>query len=105
MQKNLAGQTPIRVAPAWATQNKVLAGFAQVVQPDRVVREDQLQVGLRQLAEEVGRDMPMPPERRENTPHSLASIHDSEIEAAVRAVYQRDYMQFGFWPWVPDGPV
>ncbi len=101
LARNLAGQTPFRVAPTWASQSRVLAGFSPVILPDHVLREDRLAEGLRHLGEEIGRDLPPAPVRRPEVPHRLEAIYDSEIEAAVRAIYQRDYMQFGFYPWVP----
>ncbi|PIE07466.1 MAG: nodulation protein NodH [Rhodobacterales bacterium] len=101
LARNLAGQTPFRVAPSWASQSRVLAGFSPVIQPDHVLREDKLAEGLRHLGEDIGRDLPPAPEPLPDRPHALEGIYDSEAEAAVRAVYQRDYMQFGFCPWVP----
>ena len=79
-----------------------VAGFAQVLQPDHILRETRLDSGLEFLGREIGRVVP--PERSvpSETPFTLADIHDDDVEAAVRAAYQRDYMQFGFGDWVHE---
>lgn len=97
--RNLAGQTPIRVDPAWASQAQVIAGFGQVIQPDHLLRESQLALGLALLGEEIGRDVPPLPETAPDAPFTLAEIYDDSVEAATQAAYQRDYMLFGFGPW------
>ena len=38
-------------------------------------------------------------EEQNDSPYTLADIYDEEVEDAVRAAYQRDYMMFGFKPW------
>ncbi|MEM6897613.1 MAG: hypothetical protein AAF576_09530, partial [Pseudomonadota bacterium] len=41
---------------------------------------------------------PLPPEP--NPPKiPLSALYDGEIEAAVKDIYQRDYMTFGYGPW------
>lgn len=102
LRKNLAGQTALRVEAAWATQAQVIAGFSQVIHPDHILRESRLASGLALLAEEIGRKAPAITGAAPEVPFSLAEIHDDEIEAAVRAVYQRDYAQFGFRSWVEE---
>jgi len=93
------GQSGIRVDASWASQSAVLQGFGQFMLPDHVLREDQLETGLANLAAEVGLHMPALPASAPDQPHALEDIYDKEIEAAVRGVYQRDYMMFGFGPW------
>lgn len=96
---NLAGQSSIRVDPAWATQTAVIQGMAQFALPDHILREDELGLKLPLLAADVGATAPgWIPSDPEVGPHSLASIHDDEIEHLVRTAYQRDYVQFGFGP-------
>lgn len=99
VKKNQTGQSGIRVDGSWASQSAVLQGFGQFMLPDQVLREDQLEAGLGNLVAEVGLHMPVLPAAEPDRPHTLADIYDKEIEAAVRGVYQRDYMMFGFGPW------
>jgi len=99
LHKNLSGQTALRVEPAWATQAQVIAGFAQVIQPDHILRESCLGSGLARLGEEIRRTVPPITVAAPDVPFSLPEIYDDEIEATVRRVYQRDYVQFGFRSW------
>ncbi len=93
---NLGGQTGLRVDASWASQTEVLHGLAQVMVPDMVLREDGLAEGLAQLAAQVGLPAPDLAARIEDAPVTLAAIYDDEVEEAVRAAYQKDYMMFGF---------
>lgn len=99
VKKNQTGQSGIRVDASWATQSAVVQGFGQFMLPDRIIREDRLLEGLASLVDELGLDMPALPDASEDQPFALGKIYDKEIEAAVRGVYQRDYMMFGFRPW------
>ncbi|KIN74363.1 sulfotransferase family 2 domain-containing protein [Sulfitobacter guttiformis] len=100
LKGNLAGQTAVRVDPAWATQAQAVQGFGEFTLPDVIMREETLASELSALAASVG---------YENTPrvepaalhgaHSLEEIYDEEIEALCADVYQRDYMMFGFGSW------
>lgn len=101
VQSNLAGQTAIRVDAAWCTQAQTLAGFGEIMPPDHILREDQLNDCLPALARQLGHNTPpalQPPTA--DTPFTLAEIYDQEIENLVADVYQRDYLTFGFGPWV-----
>lgn len=93
---NLGGQTGLRVDAAWASQTEVLHGLAQVLVPDMVLREDDLELGLQQLAAQVGLTSPGVVPHIENAPVLLSEIYDDTVEDAVRAIYQKDYMMFGF---------
>lgn len=97
---NLGGQTSIRVDPSWASQSELLQGLAQVQVPDMVLREDDLARGLDQLAAQVGVTSPGVTPDTDTSPVPLADIYDDELEADVRAIYQRDYMMFGFRAWL-----
>ncbi|MEQ3624593.1 MAG: nodulation protein NodH [Celeribacter sp.] len=100
LKANLAGQTAIRVDPAWATQAAVLEGMSTFAQPDMLLREDRLATGLAQLVQQIGGTrMPPAPEPQEKGPFPLSEIHDGELEKLCREVYSRDYMQFGFRVW------
>lgn len=97
---NLAGQTGIRVDGSWASQGQVVMGFGQVLPPDHVLRENDLESGLAAVAREIGLTTPPPvPEIEPETPWALDEIYDDEVEEAVRKAYQRDFMLFGFRPW------
>lgn len=96
---NLGGQTGLRVDASWASQSEVLQGLSQVQVPDMVLREDDLERGLTQLAEQVGMTSPGVAPHIENAPVLLTEIYDDALEAEVRQVYQRDYMMFGFRAW------
>lgn len=96
LKLNLGGQTGFRVDAHWASQTAVLQGFAQFQGPDHVLREDRLMEGLSYLAAEAGVACPVV---QTPIPPALAAIYDSELEAAARDAYSRDYMGFGFADW------
>ncbi len=100
---NLNGQTGIRVDGAWASQSEVLRGMGKFVQPAHVLNESQLEAGLGFLASQLGRVAPPLAEDADRSPVALREIYDDEVEASVRAAYQRDYMMFGFGPWAGRG--
>lgn len=103
LKPNLAGQTAIRVDPDWASQSKIIEGFAEFVLPDRLIRSDALEDELAQLARTVGLDdMPALPRPLPSDAITLADIYDAEIERMARSAYGRDYLMFGFEDWSPD---
>ncbi len=99
VRRNLAGQTGIRVDASWATQSAVIKGFSDFQLPDRVLREDELENGLAALAQDVSLAAHTLPAQQKDTPFTLDEIYDDEVEAVVKAAYQRDYMMFGYRPW------
>ncbi len=95
-----AGQTSLRADPAWASQHALLAGAAELIVPDAVLREARLGEGLAWVARQAGCAAPPPvPDDDEAPPVPLAAIHDEALERAVRDLHNRDYMAFGFRPW------
>lgn len=100
VERNLLGQTGIRVDAAWASQSAAINGFARFALPDHILREEQLEMGLGALLDELGHKgaRPVLSPRSEDEPFSLSEIYNDDIEAAVRKIYQRDYMMFGFKP-------
>nr|WP_319248881.1 sulfotransferase family 2 domain-containing protein [uncultured Celeribacter sp.] len=97
---NLNGQTSLRVDRSWASQSEVIKGFAEFSLPDMILREDRLQADAAYLAQMAGcRENVSPAAEHADQPFALADIYDADIEAQVRAAYQRDYMMFGFQPW------
>ncbi|MCI2394626.1 nodulation protein NodH [Aliiroseovarius sediminis] len=98
--KNLSGQTGIKVDPRWATQSATVQGFAAFALPDHILREPELANGFDRLLSDVGikggADLPA---GQPDAPFPLGQVHTADIEAAVRKVYHRDYVMFGFRPW------
>lgn len=100
LQANLAGQTSVRVTPDWASQSQALAGFAELGAPDLILREDELQVELPALAQRLGRAAPGQVALTcEDDPYPLDDIWDAALEKQIFALYQRDYINFGFSSW------
>ena len=102
LKTNLAGQTAIRVDPDWASQAKIVEGFAEFVLPDRLMRQETLTQELADLARSVGvSDAPEIAPRVYDARYALSDIYDVEIESLCRAAYARDYLMFGFEDWSP----
>ncbi len=101
---NLGGQTGIRVDPAWASQDAMVQGLAQFALPDMVLRAESLAFGLDQLCAQVGVPTAPLPEAAVDGPIGLERVYNDEVEAAVRAAYQRDYMTFGYGRWGDQNP-
>lgn len=100
LKKNLAGQTSLRVEPAWASQLSLLQGMSDFTVPDLIVREDRMGHDLAILAAHIGREtMPGLPEVTDPHAERLLGIYGAEVEAAGRDAYQRDYVAFGFGNW------
>lgn len=101
VKSNLGGQTATRVDSRWATQAMAIQGFGEFVSPDLILREDRLEDDLAILAAQIGKETM--PQITQTDPHAdqLATIYDGEVEDAVLDVYQRDYIAFGFGPYVP----
>ncbi|MCP5036587.1 MAG: nodulation protein NodH [Rhodobacteraceae bacterium] len=96
---NLAGQTSVRVDASWASQSRIIQGFGQFILPDHILREDNLAQGLSALTAELDAPCPNLPENQPDEPFTLEDIYDEQVEKAVRAAYQRDYLLFGFGSW------
>jgi len=99
IKANLNGQTNIRVDLSWASQSEVMKGLGNFGLPDMVLREAEIDMGLAQLSEQLGVECPRYEAPNPDHPVLLSEIYDGEVEAAVRDIYQRDYMMFGFSAW------
>lgn len=101
VRKNLQGRTGIRIDASWATQSAMVQAFSNFASPDHILREDQLETGLKSLLAELGQEGQAVAVGHdpEDIPFTLSEIYSDEIEKAVRKLYQRDYMMFGFKPW------
>lgn len=99
VKMNLGGQTAVRADATWASQAVAIQGFSEFAMPDAVMREDTLDAELGALAQLLGLEAPAyrPEDHGDTIP--LKAIYDAELEAAVREVYQRDYLTFGFGSW------
>ncbi|MEM6727502.1 MAG: sulfotransferase family 2 domain-containing protein [Pseudomonadota bacterium] len=93
LRMNLGGQTAVRVDASWASQAQALEGYGDFAAPDVLIREETMDHEFRHLAALVGVSAPAP--EPEELP-GLAALYGADIEAAVRDVYHRDYMTFGF---------
>ncbi len=100
LKANLAGQTEVRVDPAWASQQRVVQGFAAFALPDAVLREEELEAQLATLLPPSGAACPALPAAAP-APVALAEIYDRDLEDAARAAYPGDYMSFGYVRWQP----
>ncbi|SFJ68600.1 hypothetical protein [Jannaschia pohangensis] len=96
IKANLGGQSSLPVQPEWASQSALLAGMAQAVLPQRLIREEEVQAELDRLANLVGK-----PARPLILPGraALAEICSDEIEDACIDAYRRDFLNFGFKRW------
>ncbi|MCK0141309.1 nodulation protein NodH [Aliiroseovarius sp. F20344] len=100
VDRNLKGQTSLRLDPAWVSQNAVVSGFAGFALPDHLLREETLDTGLATLWGEVSNKKPPKwKDKAQDQPYGLGEVYSPEIEAEIRKIYQRDYMMFGFKPW------
>ena len=98
MRRNLAGQTRLRTDPAFSTQAGLVQNMSELLPPDCVIRDSQLDLGLAQLCQQVGMRR-MPPDIAAWVSPDLRDIYDDEVESAARGAYNRDYMTFGFRSW------
>lgn len=98
LKPNIAGETGIRVDPAWASQSAIISGMAEFALPDHVLREPDLPLDLEHLCAGLGVVAPayQPDVRQEAL---LTLLWGDDLERAARSAYQRDYMIFGWGRW------
>ena len=94
-----AGRTELRTPAHLATQLATVTGFAQLQAPDHILREDRLEEGLAFVCAEAGIAMRPLPTVVKSARFALADLYDSDLEAAARDAYGRDYLYFGFKDW------
>ncbi len=99
IKKNLSGQTGLNVDRAWASQSEIIKGMGQFIYPGHIFSEVALKEDLEYLAQKIGMNSPELKADVVTAPIQLIDIYDANVEVAVRAAYQRDYMMFGFGPW------
>lgn len=98
VKANLSGQTAVRVDTAWASQAHFVQGLSEFASPDLILRETNLADELIMLSTLVGYSSADLREDPVNYRFTLEEVYNEEIEAAVRDVYQKDYLTFGFYP-------
>lgn len=96
---SLSGQTGLQPWPIWATQSANLEGYAQVVLPDAILREEHLAQDLAWLAAQVGVTRPQE-YLADESPSGFGwrEVIDDEVLSLTQDAYWRDYQQFGFSP-------
>ena len=103
LQKNLAGQTSVRIDAHWASQAQIIQGFGTFSLPDIVIREQDAKDELSWLAAKVGIENAGYLGAEEPIgKYCLADIYDNDLEKAAQATYSKDYMIFGFDRWRED---
>jgi len=104
LKANLAEQTSQKIHPTWASQTAILDGARGVAIASHVIHESRLLPSLRLIEEILGLDAIKPAIAKiSDQPFSLDEIYRADIEARVREVYARDYLNFGFADWTPAG--
>ncbi len=98
LKANLSGQTAVRVDHAWASQAHTVQGLADFAAPDLILRETNLAAELDSMAALVGQTSTALGDDKTPYRFQLSDIYNEDIEAAVREVYQKDYLTFGFFP-------
>lgn len=71
--------------------------MANVTMPHAMIREEEMQAALPDLARAVG--VAAPPEPKAEsipTPIALDTIYDGKVEKAAIDAYRRDYLNLGF---------
>ncbi|SEP92670.1 nodulation protein NodH [Thalassovita taeanensis] len=100
LKASLSGQTGLRVDASWASQAQILQGFSEYGVPDFILRETEAGAYLPAMAQQLGYDAPPALEdAKPEQPVPLSAIYDAEIEQMVSAIYQKDYIGFGFGRW------
>jgi len=90
LERNLAGQTGIRIDDDWAHQCDLVAAISAQQPITQILREDELGV--------LGCGDFTPAPSVSGAP-SLADVHTEEIERLCRKIYRKDYRKFGFTAW------
>ncbi|NDR57463.1 hypothetical protein [Aliiruegeria sabulilitoris] len=100
VKRTLSGQTALRSDPAFSSQEALVHSLSEVLPIDMVIRAEQISLGLSQISLQSGLpEIPDAPPVELDGHAALAEIYDDEVEAAVRAVYNRDFMAFGYRRW------
>ena len=96
LMDSLSGQTSLRVPPDWATQAALLQAAAQVVLPQRIIRERDAATELAHLATPLGVEPPTWPGDAASDDGWRDCLEDGNLRKAVFDAYRKDFIQFGF---------
>ncbi|MDO5703775.1 MAG: hypothetical protein Q4G49_01690 [Paracoccus sp. (in: a-proteobacteria)] len=96
LRRNLNGQTSLPTHPGWASQTEIIAGFTRFAAPDVIVRETDMVDDLGFLTRRAGVSGPGAAAMAGETWPDI--LRDTDLAAAARAAYARDYADFGFDP-------
>lgn len=98
LKANLNGQTAIRIDAAWASQTAIIQGLTEFSPPDYILREEDLEADLAFLTNQIGVKNVQYDKESGQYPFDISDIYDDQIEKLVRDAYQRDYLNFGYFP-------
>ncbi|SOH93082.1 hypothetical protein SAMN06273572_101936 [Monaibacterium marinum] len=102
LRANLAGRTPMRKDALWTAQAEFVEGFSSAVTLHLILREEDLIAGAAYMRKRFNLgDLRNGVLRDSGQDHifALREIWTPQIEAQCRAIYGRDYHQFGFKDW------
>ena len=91
VRASAAGQTSISPPPDWAPQSDGLVQLGQLAAPDHVLRDETLHDELQHVCAAAGKSCPEIPAAADLTP-----LRSDALEAEVRAVWGRDFLNFGY---------
>lgn len=100
LKLNLENLTGLRAEPAWRSQSAIIEGISRVMPLGHIVHEQHLLQSLGLIEAIAGLPtLPVPERGTRKRRFSLGRIYDTDIEAATREAYARDYLNFGFGNW------
>jgi len=102
IKANLSDQTSLKIDNAWASQTAILEGVSQVGFASHIIQERVLAPSLRHIETIAGLPERALPDPTGKPPrYELSEIYDDQIEARLRDIYTRDYLNFGFASFQP----
>jgi hypothetical protein len=96
LKGSLTGEASLRVQADWATQAALLQAAAQVVLPQRIIRERDAAPEIAHLAAAMGVEAPEWPGDAETDGAWRDCLADHDLRKAVFDAYRKDFIQFGF---------
>ena len=93
VRASASAQTSFRPPPEWAPQSDTLRDLAHTAAPDHVLRDETLERELADLCRHLGVTAPALSARDD-----LSRWHSAQLEREVRAVWGKDYLNFGYRP-------
>jgi LPS sulfotransferase NodH len=96
LQGSLKGQTSLKAPPNWATQASLLQAAADVVLPQRILRERDASQGLAQIAGTLGVAAADYIHPRPHDPSMADVMADDAVQKAIFDAYRKDFVLYGF---------